>query len=324
MSHEDAVQALQAAAVADEQASDPFAQTPSGDTEKPAPVQPQGEAAGQEPPAPQPEPPAPDTFDDGSFNPDTLAPELQAGWKQLQAAYTRKTQELAAQRQQFEAFGDPEVVEQAVDLFTRIQDPLSWPQLHQELTEAMVQYGLSPAEAQQAASEAIQEAAAPAANAPDFAALESDPELAPLAQHLQSLQSRLDSFEQRAAQEREVMEAEQLHAAMVGELTRQETAIRQARPDYTDGDLDAIYQLSSFHNGNLIAAQHAYEDFLGARMQRYFDSKQSAAQDQSVQPPAGAEVLSETPKEAETLEEATEWAIEHLRNLQAQGEDLGI
>ena len=323
MSHEEAVQALEAAVAEDsaaEQAPDPFSPSaPSGDTESPAPVQP------QQPATPEVAPPAAeaaeDTFDGGMFNPDTLAPELQAGWKQLQAAYTRKTQELAMQRQQIEALGDVESLQQAADLYNRLADPSSWPQLHAELSDAMQQYGMTPAEADQAATEALQEGAA---HAPDLSGIEGDPELAPLAQHIQSLQTRLDQFEQQAAQEREMMEAEQVHAAMVGELTRQETAIRQARPDYNDQDIDAIYQLSSFYNGNLIEAQHRYEDIVAERMQRYFDHKQAAAQDQSVQPPSGADVLSSEDKMPETIEEATEWAVEHLRNLQAQGEDLGI
>lgn len=315
MSHEEAVQALQDAVAAEsaaEQAPDPF-QTPSGDTEKPAPVQPPVEEA----PAPVAEAPAEDTFVDGSFNPDALPPELQAGWKQLQAAYTRKTQELADQRRQIEALGDVESLQQAADLYNRISDPSSWPQLHAELTAAMQEYGLSPAEAAQAATEAIQEAQP---SLPE----DVDPELAPFVNTIQTLQQRLDAFEQQAAQEREFAEAQQLHEAMVGELTRQETAIRQARPDYQDSDIDAIYQLSSFFNGNLIEAQHRYEDIVGERMERYLNSKASAASDHSVQPPAGADVMSHSDNAPETLEEATEWAIEHLRNLQAQGEDLGI
>ena len=115
-----------------------------------------------------------------------------------------------------------------------------------------------------------------------------------------------------------------MHNALVGELTRQENAIRQVRPDYTDADLDAIYELSSFHNGNLIEAQHRYEAIVGNRLERYFASKQSAAQDPSVQPPAGAGVISTQEDTPETLEEAAEWAVEHLRGLQAQGEDLGF
>src|SRR5665213_3411898 len=37
--------------------------------------------------------------------------------------YTRKTQELADQRKQFEQFGDPETVQQALEFTSRLNDP---------------------------------------------------------------------------------------------------------------------------------------------------------------------------------------------------------
>src|SRR6185312_3269254 len=100
MTNAEAVAALQA----DEQsAPDPgFAANPPV-PEQAAPAAPEGQ------PAPESatlfETPAEsegDTFDGGKFNPDLLPDELQPGWKQLQAAFTQRTQELAEQRKQFE------------------------------------------------------------------------------------------------------------------------------------------------------------------------------------------------------------------------------
>lgn len=327
MSHEDAVAAIEAAVQADSSdQADPFVSSEASPAGEPTPqvqpsaqpVEPQAPAQPVAPVAPV-EQPAVDTFDGGQFNPDELPAELQPGWKQLQAAFTQKTQALAEQQRQLEALGDLESLQQAAELYNRIADPSYWPQLHAELAEAMEQYGLTPAEAAQVAAEA-REPELPA----DLAQLEGDPELAPLLQHTREIQARLDAFEQMQAEREAMEEAERTHEMLVGELMRQANAIRQARPDYSDDDMDAIMQLSSFHNGNLIAAQHAYEEAVQRRIAQYFAGKQAASSEPAVQPPAGAGVESSQEDLPETLEDAEKWAIEHLRQRQAAGEEFAI
>lgn len=330
MSHEEAVAAIEAAARADAAAdqADPFASpsdSPAGETTpqvQPAAAQPADPAA---PAASEPvgEQPAPDTFDGGQFNPDELPPELRPAWRQLQAAFTRKTQELAEVRKQYDALGGLEVVQQAVELYHRIADPAEWPALHAELSQAMEAYGLTPAEAAAEATRQMEEAAN-AQQGPDLSALEQDPELAPLAAIIREQQQKLAQFEQMLSEREQAEEAERLHMALVGELTRQENAIRQARPDYSDEDIDAIYRLSSFYNGNLIEAQHAYEDIVAKRIERYVSAKESAATETASQTLPGAGVTSVQEKLPETLEEAEAWALEHVRGLQAQGVDLTV
>jgi hypothetical protein len=136
--------------------------TPEGET-SPTPVQPSfprdehGRFMRPEPVTPDL---AADTFDGGQFNPDTLAPELQPAWKQLQAAFTRKTQEIALERQQFEGL-DPQVAREAVELYSALQDPSYLQQFHQELTVALQQtHGLSPAQASAEAATQMEQASA--------------------------------------------------------------------------------------------------------------------------------------------------------------------
>src|SRR6266511_2123467 len=119
MSFEDAARELEGAIEADNSPTPPPEQapaptTPEGESSAPQ-VQPHHAASQPRDPAsgkfirqdgtlsdtPEPAPVA-DTFDGGKFNPDTLPAELQPGWKQLQADYTRKMQEVAEQRSQFE------------------------------------------------------------------------------------------------------------------------------------------------------------------------------------------------------------------------------
>jgi hypothetical protein len=257
---------------AQEQAFNPTPQpvAPAGETPT-DPVQP------EQPEAPE-APAAEDTFDGGQFNPDTLPPELQAGWKQLQAAYTQKTQALAEERKQFEAYGSQEELNQALDLYNRIQDPRNWPDLYSGLTEAMQELGMTPAQAHTAATEAMQEAQQPAApTSPagdEFAALESDPELAPLVRMVREQQAELDRFKESEQLRAEAEQAERTRLQLVGEITRQEGAIRQANPKYNDEDMDMVYALSS-HFGNLLQGQEFLESYFQSRFARVMGEKES-------------------------------------------------
>jgi hypothetical protein len=315
---------LSAAAAADSAEQSPFDSTGTPEGEPTPQVQPEAPSP-VEPSVPDVQAPAEpvsaDTFDGGAFNPDTLPPELQPGWRQLQAAFTRKTQEMAEERRQFEAqaatLGDPEQVQQAMELFSAMQDPQNWVQLHQELSAAMEQYGLTPAEARQAATEAMTQAPPAVPDPGDL-----DPELAPLVQQLQAQQARLDAFEaqQRAAQMQHAAELE--HQQIVNELMADVTEIRQANPNYTDEDIDVILAHSSFFNGDVKAAQANLEGYFTARLGRYLDTKQGAQSIASSVPPGGSPAAS-TPVEGgedETLEDVERWATEHIRQLQAAGQ----
>jgi hypothetical protein len=63
--------------------------------------------------------------------------------------------------------------------------------------------------------------------------------------------------------------------AMAGEIQRQEMAIKQSNPHYTQADMDAIYELSAFFDGSLLEAQQRYEQIVSARIERYLASKQA-------------------------------------------------
>jgi hypothetical protein len=292
-----------------------------------APAAPEGPTAPVQPPAPATPAPAdtpPNLFEGTPVNPDALPTELQPLAKQLQAAYTQKTQQLAEERKQFSALGSPEEVSQAVELYTRISDPTNWPQLHADLSDLMQQHGLSPAEAAAEATTALAEArveaAAPAVPIGDI----DDPELGPLYKTLQEQQAKLDALEAaRTADLTERQQAEQterLQMALEGEVTRQTNAILQANPQYGDGDMDAIYELSSFYGGNLLQAQGRYEALRAEWVGRYVDQKQSAASAQGAHPaPAGAPAATQR-TEPQTVREAADEIEEFMRAAQASGE----
>jgi len=258
------------------------------------------------------EPAATDTFDGGKFDPDTLAPELQEGWKQLQAAFTQKTQEVAAQRKQLEQFGDLNQVAQAVQLMHTLQDPQALTQFHSELTAHLQAQGLTPVQASAEAARQIEDAQAPAA-APDADRLREEfPELAPFLENQQRLEQRLSQFEAQAQQQQEAQELAYTQMALAGELQRQEMAIRESNPTYKDEDLDAIYELSSFYDGNLLTAQQRYEQIVSSRISAYLSDKQSASETSGLGPAAGAGLPSEQPVAPQTLEEAQRAAMRYL------------
>lgn len=340
MSFEDAERELTSAMAADgeptplEQA--PTSTTPEG-TSTPDPVQPHHASTQPRDPSTgkfirpdgslsdTPEPVAQDTFDGGKFNPDTLAPELQVGWKQLQADYTRKMQEIAEQRKQFEGI-DPMQARQAVELYQQLQDPDYLVQFHGELTRALEGQGLTNAEARAEAARITEDAAtSPTGAADPFAALREDPELAPVADSLAalekrnaSLEERLNAFEQdrQLREQQEAIRLEQM--AMAAELQRQEMAIKSANPHYTEeapdgevSDMDAIYALSAHTDGNLLAAQDLYERIGSMHIQRFIAQKTAVTPGATT--PPGQNGVSEVPTEIADLDSGHNAALEYLR-----------
>lgn len=281
------------------------APTPEGETDA-AP-----EAEGQATPEVAPQAEQPDTFDGGKFNPDDLPPELQAGWKQLQAAFTQKTQELAAERQQFEALGDPEAIQQAIELYNRIGDPTNWQQLHAELTQAMQGMGMSPLAAQQAATEAL--SPAPASPESDTAQFDDlDPETAALAKQLADTRRELDEFKQGFQQRLADQEAERQYIQAVTELQKQEAAIREAHPQWGDDKIEAAYQLSSFYNGSLAQGAARLEQILSQERELYLSQKAGAMDDSTRTPATTFSPEAVKAKEPTTLAEAEAAATEEF------------
>lgn len=250
-------------------------------------------------------------------DPNALPAEVQPVYKQLQADYTRKTQELAQQRKAFESMGDLGTVAEAVQLYQSLQDPQYWPQLYGELKQGMEQMGLTPQEAASAASAEVQRQVSEQGNTPSdpFGSLGTDPDFAPIKTAYEQMRSELNTMKSAWDADRERERQEQLQSALVGELQRQENFLRQNNPQYTDADIEAVYELSSFHNGNLIAAQQRYESIMADRLQRYLASKQGAVQSH------GTPMVANTPVDSapqfKNLDEAHSALMEHLRNIEA-------
>lgn len=252
-----------------------------------------------------------------SLDPNTLPPEVRPFYQSLQADYTRKMQEAAPYRK----LGLPaEELSVAAEFYARAQDPNNWGTLYEQLGEAMSAYGYE-FETEGGFEPQPFVGGAPQTGA-DLSAYENDPEFAPLVQHIRQLEEQLGglgTIEQRLAQ----MEAQQMYAqeeayqaAMIGEVQRQEAAIRTANPHYQEADIDAVYELSSFYNGDLVQAQQAYERIVNNRLARFLQQKQGGAANVGIQPLPGGNVQTISPA---ANDDDIPWTERAKRALQLRG-----
>lgn len=237
--------------------------------------------------------------------------------KSFQGAFTRKTQELAEQRKQYESLGDPNDLREALQLRQTLQDPSNWLALHAELTTQLQALGLTPAQASAEATRQLEDNQPSRPDLPDLSALD-DPELAPIKAYVEGLRHEMESFRDEYRSEREAEAAQRHQMALVGEMQRQENVIRTSRTDYEDRDIGMVYELSSFHGGNLLNAHQSLEDYVQYRLQKYVGQKESLSANEAVRPIAGGSVITESAPKIETLDQAFDAAMEHLRQIEAQ------
>jgi hypothetical protein len=246
-----------------------------------------------------------DSFTGPDFNPDLLPEDLQPGWKQLQAAFTRKTQELAEERKAYEALGSREELEQAREFYQSLQDPEYLQAFYGELGNVLQELGLSP---EQAA--AVAEEVAPPATPelpPEMARVaETDPELAPFIQEFANMRSELQEFKQQQEQQQQAMAAERQLMDQAAEIDRMVQVVRTDHPEYTEADWESIYDRAIAVDGDVLKAAELFQADKERILSEYLDSKETP---QQVTPQGGAGVVTEDEVEApKTLDQAQEQA----------------
>jgi hypothetical protein len=218
------------------------------------------------------------------LDPNTLDPALLPIYKSLQADYTRKTQEVAGVRKQLEQYGDFDSVKQKLEFYDRFDsDPQYAKQVLDQLSPRL--------------QELLGVSDAPVEPEPSLDEYDLPPELT------QKL-SKYDQKFQELEQEKEAM-------ALAHSLQRQEMAIRQTNPDYTDEDVNAIYDYLYITNGDLLKAEQHYNSLRTKILAGYVQSKQEV--------PAGVAPVqtntphAETPRTFNSIEDATAAAMEYAR-----------
>lgn len=234
-----------------------------------------------------------------------LPPDVQAAVelhrRRMQADYTRKTQEVAAQRRQLEdRFGDLELASEAVDFYENIHGnpqyalatlermvpALAAVGLRDQVVAAFQKAGLSPAQSQVAATQAMEDFGPDAAgpewvsddwDEPGTATTAADPRLDNILARLERQEQISQQIEQ--VEQGRLRQAAQQHQmlSVMGELQRQENVILESNQNYQEQDMDAIYALAPAVSGNLLAAQQLYEGLRMHFLQSYVGSKANTA-----------------------------------------------
>jgi hypothetical protein len=220
------------------------------------------------------------------FDPNILPEDMQAVYKSMQADYTRKTQEIAELRRNYEAFSDAGVdADSALQAVGFLQQLNSDPEFALQIAEQIRQTVGTTDDSQRVED-----------STPD-----SYEGLPP------SLAKELE--EMRAFREEIItMQAQQESLA---ELEAMENTIRTSNPDYSDDDMDAIYSLAYATDGDLIAAQQQYH----AIQQRMLSSYMKAKTVPHGATPAPNAPSSVPNRSFGNLDEAHKAAMEALRNI---------
>ncbi len=226
------------------------------------------------------------------IDPMTLPPELQAIYRNMQSHFTRTQQSLREKEASLDGL-NVEEARGALEFVNALNtDPQYAMAVHAELTQALQSAGMSPAEAHQAAAEAISNESEYSDNT-EYGSVPPD------------VLQRLE----RAEQFMQTQEEAQMRASYESELTRQEMAIRQGHPEWDDADISTVYGLAYSHGGDLHAAADAYVAEQARWATRFLASKSSVP---SGQP--GATSHGESPVEAPAdMNAATAAALESFQ-----------
>lgn len=163
--------------------------------------------------------------------------------REMQADYTRKTQELAAQRQE---------AEQALQFIEALNtDPNFALQVHQTLSQSLQAQGYSVAQADALAAQQMQG---------DEYGYEDDPYMAKI--------QELEQWKQQ--QEQRIAEAE-----AAARIDSQLAVIRQQNPNFDDSDLRDIISMGFAFNGDLLKASEAFKSINQRSVERYMAQKAS-------------------------------------------------
>ena len=217
-----------------------------------------------------------DTFT--KLDPASLPNEVRPYYDSMLADYRRKTQDVAAQRRDYEAleqYGGADVAVQALEWVSSLQNPDNALALHKELTSALTAQGYTLGEAQAVAADEVSRRAAAEDVEDDFEAVR-DPRVDAVARELDELRSW------RAEQE-----SKQMANAMAAEYDRQEAQLMRDN-NYTDEQLEAVYNLSFSTGGNLLKADQLYKSIQSQILGGYISQKESVPDGISGVPSSGS------------------------------------
>lgn len=218
----------------------------------------------------QPDPQA-DSLPFEQIDPNQLPPELIPAYKNMQAKFTQTQQQLAEQRKSYEVFDDfggVEAAQEAVQFVSALaSDPTYALQVHEQLTQALTDAGLTPAQASAEAARQIDDAVVNAPSEDDFE-FDTDPRLQ---KDLEATRAELEEIKRWRAS----LEEEQLQRNMLAEVERMHAQVVQQHPDWVDEDIEHVYRLSYSTGGDLLEAANIYTGLRDAVIGSYVKQKSS-------------------------------------------------
>lgn len=197
------------------------------------------------------------------INPDDLPEALQPLAKQLQGAFTRKTQDLAELRKAYEGFGDadPRQVLEAYQFVNALQtDPRVAMQVHQELSQILQEQGF------QSAPQMPQQQQFQPQDEFDMSWMD-EPQPVGVSPEIQQQLNQMQQFMQQYQQQQE-------QQAFVYQIQQQENAIREQHPDYGQADYERIYKIAA-STGDLMTAEREYSQWKDELVASFLKSKAS-------------------------------------------------
>lgn len=232
-------------------------------------VTPDGSA--QEQPTGQPATPDPaDSFT--GIDPNALPDELKPLYNSMLRDYRSKTEQVAEERKRFEAldqFGGIDAAAEAVQFVTSLAtDPEYALNVHEQLTQALVQAGMTPGQASREAARQIDDAIdqAPAPTDDDFG-LGIDPAAE---QKLSALERKLEDIDRWRQQEEE----SRLQYAMMGEMDRMHAdVVNQYK--FNDDQMSRVYAIAYSTGGDLRSAAEVYNAMRDQIISEYVTAKAS-------------------------------------------------
>jgi hypothetical protein len=214
------------------------------------------------------------------LDPNTLPAEAQPFYKSLQSDYTKKMQEIAQERKQYESLQEFGGVDAAVEAVQFAQALATDPQfaltVHEQLTTALTEAGLTPAQASAVATEQISQA-----TSEDEFSEGVDPELE------RRLNEQNATIEELRAW-KDQQEEREYQMALANEIAAQESMITRSNPNYTEEDMSHIYRLAYATGGNLVEADKAYKELQQDVLSRYMHQKATVPAGVAPVPSAGA------------------------------------
>ena len=208
-----------------------------------------------------------------AIDPSALPPELQTSYKQMQADYTRKTQEAA----QYRNLGPLEDTQQAIQLMENLQNPEFQQALYERLGSVFGQADEAPI-------------------VDEYGDTEVDD---PRDQQLKSLTQRLDEFE-----------STQLRNEVSANLDRMEAVVRTDNPSWDDEDMQIVARFAITENGDLQKGADAYKQFTDRIVKAHIERKASVPAGSGG---PGVTSNAQVPTHFESLDEAHDAALAHYQ-----------